>query len=202
METQKSIQEFWFGDRADHADEAVIAARQAKLWWSKDEALDALIRQRFAKLSESALAGNLDDWALTSDGCMSLILLCDQFPRNMYRDTPAAFASDAKALALSKAGIASDLDKNLRAIQRVFFYLPFEHSESLAEQDYAVTLFEQLASEASAAHQTMFDGFLNFALRHREVIRRFQRFPHRNKILGRVSTAEELEFLSQPGSSF
>ncbi|MES2048279.1 MAG: DUF924 family protein [Pseudomonadota bacterium] len=199
METQESIQEFWFGDGAD---DAVTAARQAKLWWSKDEALDALIRQRFATLSESALAGNLDDWASTSNGCLSLILLCDQFPRNMYRDTPVAFASDAKALALSKAGIASGLDKNLRAIQRVFFYLPFEHSESLANQDYAVTLFEQLASEASAEHKTMFDNFLNFALRHREVIRRFQRFPHRNKILGRVSTVEELAFLSQPGSSF
>lgn len=199
METQKSIQEFWFGNDAD---DAVTAASQAKLWWSKDEALDAVIRQRFATYTESALAGNLDDWALTSDGCMSLILLCDQFPRNMYRDTPAAFASDAKALDLSKAGLASGLDKNLRAIQRVFFYLPFEHSESLADQDFAVVLFEQLASEANVAHQTMFDNFLNFAHRHREVIRRFQRFPHRNKILGRESTAEELEFLSQPGSSF
>lgn len=202
METQKSIQEFWFGDDADYADDAVTAARQAKLWWSKDESLDALIRQRFATYSESALAGNLDDWALTSEGCVSLILLCDQFPRNMYRDTPAAFASDAKALALSKAGLAGGLDKKLRAIQRVFFYLPFEHSESLADQDYAVALFEQLAGEASAAHKFIFDNFLNFARRHREVIRRFQRFPHRNKILGRASTAEELEFLSQPGSSF
>jgi uncharacterized protein (DUF924 family) len=199
METQESIQEFWFGNDAD---DAVTAVRQTKLWWSKDEALDVLIRQRFATYTESALAGNLDGWALTPDGCLSLILLCDQFPRNMYRDTPAAFASDAKALALSKAGLASGHDKNLRAIQRVFFYLPFEHSESVADQDCAVTLFEQLAIEASAAHQTMFDNFLNFAHRHREVIRRFQRFPHRNKILGRLSTAEEVEFLSQPGSSF
>ena len=199
METQKSIQEFWFGT---YADGAVTAASQAKLWWSKDEALDALIRQRFATYSESALAGNLDAWAATPDGCLSLILLCDQFPRNMYRDTPAAFASDAKALAVSKSGLAGGLDNKLRAIQRVFFYLPFEHSESLADQDYAVTLFEQLASEASTAQKSIFDNFLNFACRHREVIRRFQRFPHRNKILGRVSTAEELEFLSQPGSSF
>jgi uncharacterized protein (DUF924 family) len=199
METQESIQEFWFGNDTD---DALIATKQAKLWWSKDDALDALIRQRFAQLSDSALGGNLDEWALTPDGCLSLILLCDQFPRNMYRDTPAAFASDAKALALSKAGLDSGFDKKLRAIQRVFFYLPFEHSESLADQDDAVALFEQLASEASAAHQTMFDNFLNFALRHRDVIRRFQRFPHRNKILGRDSTPEELEFLSQPGSSF
>jgi uncharacterized protein (DUF924 family) len=199
METLKSIQEFWFGTDAD---DAVTAASQAKLWWSKDEALDALIRHRFATLSESALGGNLDDWALSSEGCLSLILLCDQFPRNMYRDTPAAFTSDAKALAISKAGLVIGLDKKLRAIQRVFFYLPFEHSESLVDQDYAVTLFEQLANEASADHQTIFDNFLNFALRHRDVIRRFQRFPHRNKILGRASTADELEFLSQPGSSF
>lgn len=199
METQKSIQEFWFGNDAD---DGVTAARQAKLWWSKDEALDASIKLRFATYCESALAGNLDDWALTADGCLSLILLCDQFPRNMYRDTPAAFASDAKALALSKSGLASGLDKNLRAIQRVFFYLPFEHSELLADQDYAVTLFEQLLSDADTAHKTIFDNFLNFAHRHREVIRRFQRFPHRNKILGRDSTVEELAFLSQPGSSF
>lgn len=199
MESQESIQEFWFGNDAD---DASTAARQAKLWWAKDEQLDVLIRQRFATDSESALAGSLDEWAQSPAGCLSLILLCDQFPRNMYRDTPAAFASDAKALALSKAGLASGLDKRLRAIQRVFFYLPFEHSESLADQDQAVALFGQLANEASAAYKTIFDNFLNFALRHREVIRRFQRFPHRNTILGRASTAEELEFLSQPGSSF
>lgn len=199
METPKSIQDFWFGNDDD---DAVTGASQAKLWWSKDAALDAFIRQRFATCTESALIGNLDEWALMPDGCLALILLCDQFPRNMYRDTPTAFASDAKALALSKAGIASGLDKNLRAIQRVFFYLPFEHSETLADQDCAVTLFEQLVREASVAHQTIFENFLNFALRHRDVIRRFQRFPHRNKILGRESTAGELEFLSQPGSSF
>ena len=199
METQESIQEFWFGSDAD---DAVTAAKRAKLWWSKDETLDAMIRQRFATYSDLALAGNLNDWGATANGCLSLILLCDQFPRNMYRDTPTAFASDAKALALSKAGLASALDKKLRAIQRVFFYLPFEHSEILADQDYAVALFEQLATDASAAHQTIFDNFLNYALRHREVIRQFQRFPHRNKILGRDSKAEELEFLSQPGSSF
>ena len=120
----------------------------------------------------------------------------------MYRDMPAAFAADAKALALSKAGLASGLDKNLRAIQQVFFYLPLEHSEFLADQDDAVAQFEQLAKEVSASHQTIFNNFLNFALRHREVIRRFQRFPHRNKILGRQSTVEELAFLAQPGSSF
>ena len=199
METRDSIQEFWFGNEID---DAVIAAKQAKLWWSKDESVDALVRQRFAIASDSALAGNLDIWARTPDGCLSLILLCDQFTRNMYRDTPAAFASDAKALALSKAGIANGHDKKLRAIQRVFFYLPFEHSESLVEQDYAVALFEQLAGEANVEHRTIFNNFLNFAHRHREVIRRFQRFPHRNKILGRDSTVEELAFLSQPGSSF
>ena len=199
METQESIQEFWFGSDAD---DAVTAAKQAKLWWSKDDTLDAMIRQRFSATNQLALAETLDEWAVTGDGCLSLILLCDQFPRNMYRDSPAAFASDAKALALSKAGIASGFDRKLRAIQRVFFYLPFEHSELLADQDYAVSLFEQLATDANVAHQTIFDNFLNFALRHREVIRRFQRFPHRNKILGRDSTLEELAFLSQPGSSF
>ena len=202
METQESIQKFWFGKDADDVDDAEIATKQSKLWWSKDDVLDALIKDRFASYSESASSGNLDHWAVSANGCLSLILLCDQFPRNMYRDMPAAFASDAKALALSKAGLASGLDKNLRAIQRVFFYLPLEHSELLADQDSAVAQFEQLAKETSASHQTIFNNFLNFALRHREVIRRFQRFPHRNKILGRQSTVEELAFLAQPGSSF
>jgi uncharacterized protein (DUF924 family) len=199
METQESIKEFWFGTNTD---DGATAAAQAKLWWSKDDALDLEIKQRFAASSDLALNGKLDEWSATPYGHLSLILLCDQFPRNMYRNTPRAFAFDAKALQLSKDGIARKLDIRLRPIERVFFYLPFEHSESLADQDRAVALFRQLAEEANPAHKTSFDNFYNYAIRHREVIQRFQRFPHRNKILGRDSTAAELQFLSEPGSSF
>ena len=199
MEAPESIHQFWFGTNAD---DGVTVATQAKLWWSKDDALDLDIKQRFAASSDLALNGKLDEWSATSDGCLALILLCDQFPRNMYRNTPQAFAFDDNALQLAKEGIAHQLDTRLRPIERVFFYLPFEHSESLADQDRAVALFRQLADEAKPAHKTSFENFLNFAIRHREVIKRFQRFPHRNKIVGRDSTAAELQFLSEPGSSF
>lgn len=202
METQKSITEFWFGAHVESATDAAIAGAQARLWWAKDEAQDALITQRFAQYTELAAAGQLDDWKSTPDGRLALILLCDQFPRNMYRNTPKAFAFDDLALQIASEGLARQEDRHLRLIQRVFYYLPFEHSESLQDQDRAVLLFDALVQEAPPDQQAVFQGFLNFARRHREVIARFGRFPHRNAILGRVSSEAERQFLTQPGSSF
>lgn len=199
METQDSIREFWFGS---HPDDTTAADRQAKLWWSKDPALDAGITTRFAELTDRAASGTLDAWRLQPVGRLSLILLCDQFPRNMYRNTPKAFAFDALAREICQEGLARHDDRQLGRLERVFFYLPLEHSESLEDQDQSVQLFSDLLREAPAADKRIFEGFFNFAVRHREVIRRFQRFPHRNTQLGRASSPEEISFLAQPGSSF
>ena len=130
---------------------------------------------------------------------LARILLLDQFTRNIFRDTPRAFAGDAQALALAATLVAAGRDKNLAPCQRWFAYLPFEHSESLLDQERAVALFAGLRREMQ---NETFDGAYDYALRHREVITLFGRFPHRNAILGRTSTAEEIEFLKQPGSSF
>jgi uncharacterized protein (DUF924 family) len=199
LETQESIKEFWFGNNTD---DAATAQAQAKLWWSKDDAQDRLITQRFATMTAQAGSGLLGAWLATAAGRQALILLCDQFPRNMYRNTPQSFAFDAKALQIAKDGLALQMDQQLRPIERVFFYLPLEHSEALADQEHAVRLFDALVKQSQPEHQTVFQNFLNFAIRHRDVIARFGRFPHRNAILGRVSTDEEVQFLSEPGSSF
>ncbi|MBI3286031.1 MAG: DUF924 domain-containing protein [Burkholderiales bacterium] len=196
METSDSITEFWFGKEPD---DAVTATTQARLWWAKDAAADQQIRTRFAATLADAAQGKLATWEATPDGRLALILLCDQFPRNMYRATPQAFGYDAIALRLCKDGIERGDDLALRPIERVFFYLPLEHSEALADQQLAVAQYEKLAAER---HKKIFDGFLDFARRHQEVIARFGRFPHRNAILGRASTEAELAFLAQPGSSF
>jgi len=131
-----------------------------------------------------------------------LILLTDQFPRNMYRDSPQAFAYDAKALAWCLEGLKQQFDRHLRPIERVFFYLPLEHAESLEHQERSVEKFRELLDEADERRKNVFAEYLDLAVRHRNIIARFGRFPHRNRILGRESTGEELAFLKEPGSSF
>lgn len=197
--TPDAVLEFWFGSAGD---DTAIAQAQQKLWWSKNETVDAGIRGRFAELVESAAAGTLDHWAQDARGRLALILLFDQFPRNMYRDTPRAFSYDLLACRLALAGIAAGADRGLRAIERVFFYLPLEHSESEELQERCVALFTALAAGVPEADRKTFQGYVDYAVRHRDVIHRFGRFPHRNHILGRASSPEETAFLKQPGSSF
>jgi len=199
METPDSIHAFWFGDGADDAQRA---AARSKLWWSKDPAVDTELRRRFGPWLERAAAGALDDWLATPPGRLALILLTDQIPRAIHRGTPRAFDFDALARRWCEEGIAARQDVVLPLLERVFFYLPLEHSESLADQDRAVALFRSLAQAAPAAARRTFDDFLDHALRHRDVIARFGRFPHRNAVLGRASTVHELAFLAEPGSSF
>ncbi|WP_019139795.1 DUF924 family protein [Noviherbaspirillum massiliense] len=199
MESIASIHRFWFGD---HPDDAVVARQQSRLWWKKQPETDSMIRQRFAPWTAKAAARELDDWLATPAGRLALILLTDQFPRNMYRGTPQAFAFDELARTWAKEGLALGVQHSLRPIERVFLYLPLEHSESLEDQDRSLALFEELAANAAPAQKPAFDGFLDFARRHRQVIERFGRFPHRNAILGRASTPEELAFLRKKGSSF
>jgi uncharacterized protein (DUF924 family) len=187
------ILEFWFGEIG--ADGNVVEDRSA-LWWKKNPEADALIRRRFEELVQQAGRGELD-WAGTPRGCLALIIALDQLPRNIYRDTARAFAFDGKALELALGGLASGADCELPPIQRVFFYMPLEHAESRELQRRSVELFTELAGTSPA-----FEVYLDFARQHQAIIERFGRFPHRNAILGRQSTREELAFLEQPGSSF
>lgn len=198
-ETAESIINFWFGSSHD---DAQAASQQNQLWWGKDEQVDAQIRTRFESTTEALAKGELDDWAQSAHGVLAMVLLVDQFPRNMYRGTPNAFAFDPLALRWSLHALERGMDNHLSPIERVFLYLPFEHSEVLDDQNRSVLLFEQLQQQVPQALQETFAGFVDYARRHQEVIRRFGHFPHRNQILGRPSTAEEIAFLQQPGSSF
>ena len=197
--TPATVVDFWFGSAGG---DTATAEAQQKLWWSKNETVDAGIRNRFGALVEAAASGRHDDWALEPHGRLALILLFDQFPRNMYRDTPRAFACDPLACKLALDGIAANADRTLRAIERVFFYLPLEHAESPELQERCVALFTALAAGVAEADRKIFTGYVDYAVRHRDVIHRFGRFPHRNRILGRTPTPEETDFLKQPGSSF
>lgn len=195
----ENILAFWFG--GDAGDSATAEA-QKKLWWAKDAVIDAEIRERYGALVAAAAGGAHREWAREPRGRLALILLFDQFPRNIYRDTPQAFAHDGLALRLALDGIAAGADRTLRAIERVFFYLPLEHAESMEMQERSVALFTALAAGVPGADRGTFAGFVDYAVRHRDVVHRFGRFPHRNRILGRESSAGEQDFLKQPGSSF
>lgn len=180
---------FWFGEPP--------AAQPRGEWFRKDPAFDALIRTHFGAAIEAALSGGLQDWDATPSGALARIVLLDQFTRNSFRDTPRAFAGDALALAAAQALVVSGADQQLQPLQRWFAYLPFEHAESHEMQRESLRLFGALA----AAEPNMADAQL-YAQRHADIIERFGRYPHRNAVLGRVSTAEEEAFLRQPGSSF
>lgn len=187
----QALLDFWFGPPGfPYHDEP------RGIWFKPDEAFDAELRRRFLADQQRAAAGDYDDWMEARETCLALILLLDQLPRNLYRNTPAAFASDDKARTVARHALKRGVDKGLPNVRRWFLYLPFEHSESLADQETSVALFAALPKTADD------DGTLDYARRHHDIIRRFGRFPHRNAILGRVSTPEELAFLQQPGSSF
>lgn len=167
-------------------------------WFRKDDAFDADIRKRFGALVEQAVAGGLKEWdTIGPRGVLARILVLDQFTRNSARDTPGSFAGDAQALAAAQFLVDSGAHLELSPLERWFAYMPFEHAEDAHMQEISVQLFTALA-EANAG----FESPLDYAHRHRGVIARFGRFPHRNAILGRASTPEEAEYLAQPGSGF
>ena len=161
-------------------------------WYKKDPAFDDAIRERFEDSIVAALAGRLDNWADEAEGCLALIILLDQFTRNIYRDTPRAFSGDDMALALSLRCIDRGFINHENAAWRQFMLMPMMHSEDLGIQDRSIPLFEALTNPLT--HE--------YAIKHRDIVARFGRFPHRNAILGRPSSDEEAEFLTQPGSSF
>lgn len=185
--TASDVLLFWFGE-LPHESRAV--------WFRKDAAFDAAIGERFGVTVAAALEGAFSDWSLSARGALARVILLDQFTRNIYRDTPRAFAGDALALGIATAIVGKGDDRALDRYERQFVYLPFEHSEAAAAQDRSVELFDALARETGD------DSLLPWARRHAEIIRRFGRFPHRNAILERVSTPEETAFLEEPGSRF
>ncbi|NRF48038.1 DUF924 domain-containing protein [Pseudomonas stutzeri] len=190
---------WWFGQGTSASE---IAAEKQRLWFGYRPQQDAEARERFGALVEQALNGDLQDWAELPEGWLALVLLLDQLPRMIHRDTPRAFAGDERAQQLVRDGLAHGGDMLLSPIQRVFIYLVLEHAENLAVQDLAVAHFTALRDIAAEHEQALFRDFLDYAERHREVISRFGRFPHRNAILGRDSSDAEQSFLQQPGSSF
>jgi len=190
---------WWFGQGTSATE---VAAEKQRLWFGYRPQQDAEARERFGALVEQALNGDLQDWAEQPEGWLALVLLLDQLPRMIHRDTPRAFAGDERAQQLVRDGLAHGGDMLLSPIQRVFIYLVLEHAENLAVQDLAVAHFTALRDIAAEHEQALFRDFLDYAERHREVISRFGRFPHRNAILGRDSSDAEQSFLQQPGSSF
>ena len=161
-------------------------------WWRKDEAFDRMIVERFAALHRSAVAGELFEWRKTARGRLAEVIVLDQFSRNMFRGSPLSFACDPVALALAQEAIAAVADKALKQAERSFLYMPFMHSESLQIHELAMELFKQNGNPHNR----------DFEYRHKAIIERFGRYPHRNAILGRPSSEAEIEFLRQPGSSF
>jgi uncharacterized protein (DUF924 family) len=199
MTTQEDVLSFWFGvlDALGCA-----APEKSAQWWRKDDAFDAAVRERFLALHGAAARGECDSWQATARGSLALIVVLDQFPRNMFRGTAQSFATDELALAATLAGLERGQDRELAFAEIGFFYMPLMHSEQLGMQDRCVALFDALAREAAPPLREQARNSLDYAERHRAIVRRFRRFPHRNALLGRTSTAEELEFLTQPGSSF
>ena len=170
-------------------------------WYTADPDFDALIRERFLEFHEQAARGDLA-WSDTGAGTLALLLLLDQFPRNIFRDDKMAFVNDGHARRIAEIAINRGLDKKLSAIERVFLYLPLEHAENLEDQRECVRRFEALAARAPEPLKAFAADILDFARRHERIVARFGRVPHRNAALGRTSTPEEAEFLRQPGSGF
>ncbi len=195
----QNVLDFWLGPPGRAAE---VAERKRTLWFGKSPENDQAVIDRFAGTLVAASAGQLDHWTSAPHSRLALVIVLDQFPHHVHRDRPQAFATDAQALTLSLDALAAGEDRQLAPIERVFLYLPLEHAESLTMQDRSVALYEAMANEAAGDERALFDGFLDYAIKHRDVVARFGRFPHRNAILGRPSTADELEFLKQPGSRF
>lgn len=191
MKRAGTILDFWFGT-SDSAE----FGHSRKIWFEKDDAFDAELRSRFGALHAAAVKGRYDAWQATPRGALALIILLDQISRNIHRGTPAAFAADVQAQTIACNAVAKDYDSALLSVERSFVYLPFEHAEDLALQRLSLQMFDSLRGDPESKSNR------DYARRHFEIVARFGRFPHRNQILGRVSTIEEVAFLKQPGSGF
>jgi uncharacterized protein (DUF924 family) len=187
MHTPSEVLDYWFG---------VPRGPRRTAWFLKNALFDETLRKHFLPLYNRAASGRLEAWKQTPEGALALVVLTDQFPRNLFRGSPRAFETDAAALATSRHILAKGWDRPMLPVERLFVYLPFEHSELLADQEQSLTLFKSLAAFPETPDA------VEYSKRHWEIVERFGRFPHRNAALGRVSTPEEIEFLKQPGSGF
>lgn len=195
----QSVLEFWFGPPDPRGGIDLIVQKR---WFMKSDEWDQQILMQFGPWVERAIAGELKEWEEDPKASLALILLLDQFPRNIFRNSARSFAGDARALEIARRMLESDRVSNLSSFERVFVFLPLEHSEDIAMQRLSVQLFEKLQTEVPTNLKDTFQSFTDFARRHAIIIERFGRFPHRNKILGRTSTREEQLFLTEPGSGF
>lgn len=208
------VREFWFGKsltgtfqaQSGMASRAQDLARRIEVWFATDPQLlgerDESIRREFQVLTEKAARGELANWGDSPRRRLSLILLLDQFPRQIFRGTDRAFASDQQALALALSGMQSAADGALNVVERMFFYMPLQHAESTEVQDESVAAYRRLLEECPPEMQPSFASSLETAVQHRDLIRRFGRFPHRNAALGRDSTPDEEAFLESDPDSF
>jgi uncharacterized protein (DUF924 family) len=195
----EAVLSFWFGELDA---QGLADPEHEKRWFQVDPAFDAAIRERFSGMHDAVCAGGGSSWQGSTHGRLALVLVLDQLSRNMFRGTPRMFECDAQGLEAANEALAKGDESQLQFCQRMFLYLPFMHSEKLADQDRCVALFEAFRDEVDASLRERVGFALGFAERHRDIIRRFGRFPHRNLILERTSTESEIEFLKQPGSSF
>ena len=214
MDEALKVREFWFGKsltgplpgQGELASQAVALKRRVDLWFDSNPQVvaqqDELIRTQFQDLVERAVHGELDAWADSPRRRLSLILVLDQFPRQIYRGTARAFAYDPAALALTLSGMQLAADGALNLIERLFFYMPLQHAEATEVQDESVSAYKRLVAESPAELRSTFEASLESAEKHREIIRQFGRFPHRNKILGRENTPEEVAYLNEGGDTF
>src|SRR5688572_25326904 len=195
METEsefEAVLSFWLGtlDENGQAD-----AAHAKSWFTKDAAFDQSIRDRFGALHDAIVERQREAWLAEPRSLLAYVIVLDQFSRNMFRDTPRMFAQDAQALQAAEAAVEQGWDKSLRFDERSFLYMPFMHCEQLAAQDRCIALFGGFRDELEGKRRERIEMALGYAKAHRDIVARFERFPHRNALLGRPSTPEELEFL-------
>jgi uncharacterized protein (DUF924 family) len=190
---------FWFGELDDSG---LATPDKARSWWKKDPVFDSELRTRFLTTRTRILEGRCDHWAESARGRLAAIIVLDQFSRNIHRGTSQMYDADQVALQIAEDGIDRGHDRELATDPRVFFYMPFMHHESLAAQERCVKLFRQFADELRGSARARCESNLKYAIMHHDIVARFGRFPHRNALLGRATTAEEQEFLQQPGSSF
>jgi uncharacterized protein (DUF924 family) len=191
MSKVDEILEFWFGKNSEPN-----YGKKREIWFTKDPLFDEELRKRFYTDYQLATTGSLDTWQDSARSCLALILLLDQIPRNIFRGQIEAFATDFKAIIAAQKALEQGFDKEMLPVERWFIYLPFEHSENMEHQRRCIELFDQLKDDPESTYA------IDYAQQHFKIMQRFGRFPHRNAILGRESTPEEIEFLKQENSSF
>lgn len=198
-ERAQAVLDYWFGELTDDHDPGT----RGSIWWRKDPAVDAEIRERFGADFDRAVAGELDGWASEPRTCLALVILLDQFSRNLFRDDPRAWANDPKAQAITEAAIDRGLDRALAVVERQFLYMPLMHAEDVERVRRHCDLADACVAEVPEERKhAAFEGWIKAARQHLAIVERFGRYPHRNAVLGRTSTNEELAFLKEPGSSF